>query len=188
MVYNFENSKQSILQKKDKSSIGSWDAPIAKLCDKLNKHPDYYTTSSCSGRIVLIIEKLEKGPGLFLFRSHEMVSLEELKKELQEACLKTKDIVYLKQEPCVLAVSCSSVENAQELVDLARRLGWKRAGITTTTKKNIVELFGTEKLELPIIDGGRLLVDEEYLKILVKEANIRLKRTWEKIKKLEKEF
>lgn len=44
----------------------------------------------------------------------------------------------------------------------------------------------TEKLELPLLNQGKILVNDAYLKLLVKEANKRLERTWEKIQKLDK--
>jgi tRNA wybutosine-synthesizing protein 3 len=188
MVYNFENSKKVVLEKVDKSSIGGWDKPILKLCNLVNENNDYYTTSSCSGRIALIIETLQKKPGLFLFRTHKKTTFNELKNELQKASVKCNEMIYFKQEPCVLTVSCRSVEKAQELVNLARLCAWKRSGLTTTTRKNIIELFGTEKIEMPIVNKGKILVDDDFLKLLVKESNFRMVRTWEKIKKLEKEL
>ncbi|MBR9706771.1 hypothetical protein GOV14_07070 [Candidatus Pacearchaeota archaeon] len=188
MVYNFENSKKTILEKSDKSSIGGWDAPIANLCNLINKTDNYYTTSSCSGRVVLIIETFEKRSGLFLYRSHDLVSFDELKKELEKVRSKTKDLIYFKQEPCVLAVACASVSDAQELVNKARMAGWKRSGITTTTKKNIVELFGTEKIEMPILNNGEILVSDDFLRLLIEQTNERIKRTWSKIDSFCKEL
>lgn len=38
---------------KDRSKKGSLDAPIVELVGLINGHPDYVTTSSCSGRIAL---------------------------------------------------------------------------------------------------------------------------------------
>jgi len=186
MVYNFDNSKKTVLGKLDKSNIGGWDKPIVNLCEKINKNKNYYTTSSCSGRIMLIIETLDKKSGLFLFRSHGKISFDELRKEIEKAKAESNKIIYFKQEPCVVAVACREVGDAQKLVNLARGCGWKRSGITTTSKKNIIELFSTEKLELPIIDKGKVLVDDAYLRLILREANNRLERTWEKIKKLEK--
>ena len=188
MVDKFLKSKKGRLGRGDKSSIGDWDKPITKLCDKINDSGDYYTLSSCSGRIVLIKETLDKKPGLFLFRTHKKTSFKELKKELVKASKKTKDLIYLKQEPCVLAVSCRNLDVEQKLLDKARASGWKKSGITTTSKKFVVELFSTERIDVPIVNNGRILVDDNYLKMLVKEANSKLIRTFEKIKRLEKEI
>jgi tRNA(Phe) wybutosine-synthesizing methylase Tyw3 len=40
----FESQKQNQLSKEDKSHIGSWDKKIERLCNKLNKKKNYYTT------------------------------------------------------------------------------------------------------------------------------------------------
>ena len=35
----------------DKSPKGYLDAPIVEMCEEINTHSDFYTTSSCSGRV-----------------------------------------------------------------------------------------------------------------------------------------
>lgn len=183
--FDFSNVKKTKLEKDDKSSKGNWDERIKELCDKINSDKDYLTTSSCSGRILLMIETLEKKPGLFLFVNHEKTSFDEIKKELIKISDKNKEMIYLKQEPCVLAVSCKTLEKAQKLVDNARKAGWKRSGITTSSKNNIIELFSTERIDVPVMKDGKILADDDSLKVIIDEANSKLERTWWKIKKLE---
>ena len=50
----FEKEKQDFLSKKDKSKKGSIDDGIIGLINLINSKSDYYTTSSCAGRIVLL--------------------------------------------------------------------------------------------------------------------------------------
>ena len=50
----FQQQKTKQLSKSDKSNIGKWDSKIKCLCNKINKKRDYYTTSSCAGRVVLL--------------------------------------------------------------------------------------------------------------------------------------
>ena len=183
---NFENSKRQQLAMKDNSSIGKWDEKIASLCEKINKKNDYYTTSSCAGRVVLIKQAEKKQPDLFLFRSHEKISLTILKKELEKAKTNKKDMVYFRQEQCILHVACSSLEKAQELLDKAKLVGWKNSGIMASSKRIVLEMRSTEHIELPIILKGKLLVSDDYLQVLVKEANKKLEKTWKKIENLEK--
>lgn len=57
---NFSKQKQESLTKIDNSKKGSIDVDIKELVDLINKNPDYYTTSSCSGRIVVLSKKSEK--------------------------------------------------------------------------------------------------------------------------------
>ena len=44
--------------------------------------------------------------------------------------------------------------------------------------------MSTENISLPIINNGKILVDEDYLKFLVVEANRKLELTWKKIERL----
>lgn len=188
MVFNFDNNKKNILNKKDKSNKESVDKPILKLCDKINKLDDYFTTSSCSGRIVLIIEDEQKRPGLFLFRTHEKVSFEELKKEIEKICEDNKlgkEMIMFKQEPCVLTLSCRNLESQKKLFDIARNNGWKKSGIVSTDRKFMIELMSTENISFPVIDKGKILVDDEFLRLVIRKANENLERSWEKIKRLE---
>ena len=179
----FLHQKQKQLEKLDKSHVGAWDKKIVSLCNKLNKNKEYYTTSSCAGRIILIKSSETKEPNLFVFRTHEKTDFRELKSALQKA--KKKREVVFQQEPCILHVACKDLESSQTLVDKAKFAGWKRSGIMATRKRFMVELMSTEHLELPIIKEKKILVDDDFLRILAEEANAKLERTWQKIRKLE---
>jgi tRNA wybutosine-synthesizing protein 3 len=182
-MITFERRKQDCLKKNDKSSIGEVDLPIRSLCEKINKLENYYTLSSCSGRVVLIKNTDKKGPGLFSFRTHEKTSFKEIKKELEKASEKKENLIF-KQESCILHVCCKTLESAEALLNKSRICGWKNSGIMTTAGRIVLELRSTEYLALPIMNFGEVLVDDGFLKILVKESNKRLKKTWEKIDKL----
>ena len=179
---SFQESKKKQLNKKDVSSIGEWDSKIKGLCDKINKKRNYYTTSSCAGRIVLIKALNKKAKDVFLFRSHKKISFKELKKALKE--IKYAGLVYFQQTTCILHIACFDLESAQGLVNKAKFAGWKHSGIMTTKKRFMVELHSTEKLEFPIMDGKRVLVDDNFLRLIVREANLKLERVWKKIGKL----
>ena len=185
MEDSFKQRKKDVLSKIDKSSKNSWDKRIAKLCKKINLFQDYYTTSSCSGRVVLMIDQDKKGKNLFVFVSHDKISFKQLKRELIEATKKNKKIKF-KLEPCILHIACKTLENAQILFEKGKLAGWKRLGIIGTRKGFTFELNSTEKLEFPIIDKKRILVDDEFLRIIIDEANRKLEKSWMKIKKLEK--
>jgi tRNA wybutosine-synthesizing protein 3 len=181
---DFLKQKQKQLNMKDISSIGKWDKKIKKLCDKINKKENYYTTSSCSGRIALIKADDNKKPGLFLLISHEKVMFSKLKKEVKK--IKEKCLINFKQEPCILAVACKTLEDAQSLVNKAKLVGWKYSGIMSSSGRFVCEMRSTEKIELPLINKGKFLVNDAYLKLLLKEANRKLERTWKKIDNLSK--
>lgn len=184
-MITFERRKADCLGKDDKSSIGGWDKPIQKLCDKINKTENYYTLSSCSGRHVLIKNVEKKTHDLFLFRTHDKTSFRELKKELTKA-LESKEGVIYKQEPVILHICCKTLEDSEKMLNRAREAGWKNSGIMSLQGRIVLELRSTEHLALPIIEKGKILVDDEFLRVLVREGNKRLVKTWEKIDKLEK--
>ncbi len=180
---NFNFQKQKQLSKADKSSIGRWDRKIEGLCNKINKKKNYYTTSSCAGRVVLLKYSEEKQENAFLFRTHEKISFKELKKALLDAGEKYKGIVEFQQTSCILHVSCLSLSDAQEIVDKAKQCGWKRSGIMGG-RRNMVELHSTESMSFPVMNNGKILVDDDFLKLIVETANNKLERVWKKIERL----
>ncbi|MBU0958055.1 MAG: hypothetical protein KKF56_04575 [Nanoarchaeota archaeon] len=227
---NFQNEKKQTLEKKDKSTIGEIDKKIVGLCDKINSLDDYYTTSSCAGRVKLVRETGKKEPDLFVWVSHEVISFDELKGELDrilneqspsenlvqydnslsqkqsptinppshpllgdcysstklinKSSVNSNKKIYFKQEPCILHVACKNFDSAMDLLKKAQLSGWKRSGLIDNGKF-VLELLSTEKMELPIIKDGKILVDDDYLKLIVDEANDRVGRVWGKIQRLE---
>jgi tRNA wybutosine-synthesizing protein 3 len=179
---NFLQRKKDILAKLDKSSKQSWDSKIIDLCNIINNSEKYYTTSSCAGRIVLMIDQDKKEQGLFLYVSHDKINFEDLKKELENI----KDgMIKFKMEPPILHIACKDLDCASKLLENAKHIGFKRSGINTISKNIILELNSTERLEFPIIKNGNLLVDNEFLKIITEKSNSLLEKGWEKIRKLE---
>ena len=143
---------------------------------------DYYTTSSCSGRIVLMLDKDKKTKDLFIRIYHDLISFEKLKENLNE--INKKGLIKFKQEPCILHLACRGLNDAQELLDKAKLCGWKKSGIIASKSRFVVELNSTEKLEFPIIKNSKILVDDGFLKIVVKKSNENLKKSWRKIERL----
>lgn len=181
---NFPQRKKDVLSKKDKSSKAGWDNKIKNLCKKINSFKNYYTTSSCSGRIVLMIDKRKKCPKLFKFVSHDLVKFKQLKNKLDNISKKNKSLIKFKQEPCILHVACETLKDAEELYKKAKLSGWKRSGIISSEKRFVVELNSTEKLEFPVINKNKIIVSDEFLKLIVKKSNENLKKSWGKIEKL----
>ncbi len=103
---------QQQLSKKDKSSIGKWDEKIVSLCNKINKFKEYYTTSSCSGRVVIMVDQDKKGPNLFVLESHKRISYEWILEGLKKSNF--KDLKF-KCEPPIIHIACKDIESANEL-------------------------------------------------------------------------
>ncbi|MFQ5531576.1 MAG: tRNA wybutosine-synthesizing 3 family protein [Candidatus Nanoarchaeia archaeon] len=207
----FKQRKQDTLNKLDKSSKGHWDKKISKLCDKINIMDNYYTTSSCSGRIVIMVDGDKKSKNLFIKIYHDLLKFEDFKKDLGKITknipqstpnhpplkVKTKNLkdnktvnksflIKFKQEPCILHVACKDFKGAQRLYNKAKLAGWKKSGIIASGKRFVVELNSTERIEFPIVGEGKLLIGDDFLKAIVKKTNENLKKSWKKIEKLEK--
>lgn len=184
MTFNFNNSKKLALNKKDKSNIRAIDEKIRELCKTLNTHRDYFTTSSCSGRIVVIKNEEKKQPDMFLLRSHDIITLRELKKSFRNDSVKNNESFIFKQEPTLIVVACKNKECQWKLFSFARNNGWKKSGILTLDKKYLVELMSTENISFPIVSDNELLVNDVFLSLVIKKANQNLQKGWEKIIKL----
>ncbi len=182
--YNFLQRKKDVLGKIDKSHAGKWDEEIVDLCEKINLSDSFYTTSSCSGRVLLMIDQDKKSSGLFLWISHKKVSLENFKRELQK--IKKKNLVKFKSEPPLLHIVCKTLEDAKNILEKAVKAGWKKSGIINLGKNIVLELHSTEKLEFPILKNGKSLVNEEFLKSVLEKSNQKLEKGWKKISDLEK--
>jgi len=181
----FEQDKKRILEKigkadkPDKSFKGSIDKQILPLINLINSKKNYYTTSSCAGRIIFVRTIKKKEPNAFLFMTHEKTSFDEIKNALKK--IKNKE-VWFKQEPCILHVCCKTIKDAQDLVNKAKLSGWKKSAIIVSSRRVVCELLSTEVISLPLVKN-KLLVDDNYIKILVKEANFNLEKVGKKIEK-----
>jgi tRNA wybutosine-synthesizing protein 3 len=183
----FIQRKKAVLSKTDKSFKQNWDKKILSLCNKINSSNNYYTTSSCSGRALLMIYQEKKQDDLFCKMHHNLISSTILEKDLKEVCKKDKNKkIKFKLDPPILHVACRDMKSAKILYEKAKIAGWKRIGLIAWEKRIILEIICTGKLEFPIIENGKLLVNKNFLKIIAKQSNFKMKNSWKKIKKLEK--
>ena len=79
--------------------------------------------------------------------------------------------------------SCRTIDAASSLINLASPIGFKRSGIITLNRRIIVEITSPEKVDAIIGVDGRIVVDDDYLKLLIKTANSKLELNLKKIKK-----
>ena len=175
---DFALAKRQVLARVDKSSKGSVDKAIVQTLDALNVLPQYYTTSSCAGRIMLIAPhiSLQKNQSHVLFCSHEQVTVPDVTKALED--YKGKRTVWLRCEAFILHVASRSLKDANSLLMITHNLGLKRSGITSL-RRNIVEILSTEKLDAPVMSNKKLLLRDfsNYVQI----ANGLLARTHDRL-------
>lgn len=189
---DFNTRKQQVLsillsQEPDRSRKGGVDAPIADLIDSINKHPAYYTTSSCSGRISILQElaapqnneggdnkqkqKLKKKAGDWIFVSHEPADPDHVANMLVAHSFNNGGLVVFRFEPFILALDCSDISAAQSLVASAISCGFRESGITSIGKRIMVALRCSIRMEVPVADKGQMLVSRDYIRYLVNLAN-----------------
>ncbi len=187
----FNQSKKTHLEKlyiPDKSKKSSVDKYIVNLIDKINKLDDYFTTSSCSGRIMIIKPAKLKKDVEWLFSSHDKVDVNSLISEIHSIAKENSETLWLKLEGFILHVACRDVGSAQRMLNIAKSAGLKRSGIISFGSKAIVEIISSELVETPISKDKKLLVSDDYLEFVLNECNSKLEKVHLRIDRLEKEI
>jgi tRNA wybutosine-synthesizing protein 3 len=190
----FKQRKDEVLAKlyhPDKSKKGDVDDLMIPLIDKINNHPHYYTTSSCSGRIMLMSESKtkNKADATWHFVSHEQISFEQLESQINDLVEKNfEEMVWLKLEGMILHVCAKDVESAKEFLIYAQNNGYKHASLLAATKRFIIQIVAVERFELPLIEDGKLLVSKVYLKLISNLANKKLEATHADLSRLTSNF
>lgn len=175
----FDKQKKDILNKLDKSKKGEIDQPIKPILDIINSHNDFFTTSSCSGRIIVleIPEEGKKNQAKWLYVSHEKTDLEKIQQSLKDI----SNDVWLNQEPAIFHIVCRNIESSKKILDTARNAGLKRSGLTTLGDKLLCQIASTDVLATIIAKNGQIVVSEEYLALLIQEANKKMQKNQERL-------
>lgn len=187
---SFDTDKKRYLDKlgaPDNSKKGGVDEAIWPLLNTINAREEYYTTSSCAGRISLIIEPEsgKKHDTNWHYVTHDEAKWKDVQKKLQDL---PEETVWFKLEAAILHVVARDEQSANELLIIARECGFKHSGLLGTNKRYILELFDDERIDVPIAVGGRLIVEEKFVQFLVEKANKKLKKARQHMEKLRKKF
>ncbi len=179
-----ERSLQALRGGPDKSRKGVVDEEVRSLLAAINSREEFFTTSSCAGRITLFVEPASgrKCEGSWLFVSHQPIASRDVLAALARL---PRETVWFKAEGAILHVCCRSLEEADAFLKACKEAGWKHSGVTGTSPKIMVEAMTSERIEVPIASNGSLFVPEGFLRYLVREANRKLSRTREKMDRLE---
>uniref|UniRef100_V9L6I7 tRNA wybutosine-synthesizing protein 3 homolog n=1 Tax=Callorhinchus milii TaxID=7868 RepID=V9L6I7_CALMI len=177
--------KRQRLSGADLSRKGAVDQEISHVVGFVNGSEQFFTTSSCSGRTLLIdsgpnVTKVQKQACSWLFVTHQKCRKEDVVTGLQKTC---NDAVF-KFEPFVLHVQCRQLEDAQLLHSVAINAGFRNSGITVGKKgKIMMAVRSTHCLEVPLCHKGRLLVNDEYIDYLVQVANQKMEENQRRIER-----
>ena len=175
---NFENEKKQCLAKVDRSKKGKIDDNIKKLVDLINSNKNYYTTSSCSGRIMVLTQD-RKDRVKWLYTTHKEADSDEIWQALKEL---PQNQVLFKLEAPILHICAKNIEAAEKLLDIANKAGFRRSGIISM-KRRVIEIIAPESIAAPIAEKI-ILIDKPYLDYLVASANDLLKKSRKRMDKL----
>ncbi|RLI93087.1 MAG: hypothetical protein DRO95_00590 [Candidatus Altiarchaeales archaeon] len=185
MNSRFRNQKNHTLKKLrdaiDKSEV---DSDILGLIQYINSLENFYTTSSCAGRISLIRDPGKKIENAWLGKWHSTVKFQDIARNLRN--LPENELVWFKYEPAILHIVSRTLDGAEKIMKIARNSGFKRAGIhSLRDERYVIEICGTDRIDAPIADNGRILVDDDYLHYLVNLANKKYRKGRNTLKRLE---
>jgi len=131
---------------------GRVDGDIQPLLTKLNQLEWAYTTSSCSGRILVAetpsIAAYTKGKGFKqLAKWHHAVNPSDVEK----AAALARGVPWLMVRGAIIHVAVDSARRARELLGIARAAGFKHSGVLTVRRDGIiVEINSDDRLDAPI--------------------------------------
>jgi tRNA wybutosine-synthesizing protein 3 len=194
---DFLQAKQTILNNLakgiDKSKKGSIDTRVKPIIELLNKHENYVTTSSCSGRIMLISTKslkYKKKECIWLFSTHNLIlniqQISQIKTIISEQSNSTNTL-FLKVEPAIFHVLCKDISSAINLLNICKKVGFKHSGIFSITKhKIILEIERKESFNFPILNNAKILINTCELPEIIEICNSKLNSNFEHLSSLEK--
>jgi tRNA wybutosine-synthesizing protein 3 len=182
---SFELDKKNCLNKVDKSKKGHIDKKISKLVELINNKEEYFTTSSCSGRIMIYTRSNIKNKSKWIFVSHNKIKFDEINfKEIKK--LKLNEI-WFKQESFILHLRAKDLQSAEKLLKNAREIGLKKSGLKTISKNINIEIFYHLNFDIPIKVNNQF-IDENFFKEIIIIANKNLNLNLKKIKEFEDLF
>lgn len=182
---NFIGNKIQTLQKLDKAKKdGMVDEDIIPVVNIINQIDNFYTSSSCYGRIVFleIPEIGDKKNAKWLGKWHREIELKEFLSARKKA---NKGYLWLLAQSPIIHVIASDFESADNLIKIAVSCGFKHSSFKSFKKNIVIEIISTERLDTPIGKDGKFFCNNNFLELLINISNDIIKRSSEKLKNFE---
>jgi tRNA wybutosine-synthesizing protein 3 len=179
----FERAKREAIKKFLKAcDENKVDREILPLLNKINERKEYYTSSSCAGRILLLeIPHIgDKKNAKFLGKWHRKIEVRELEPFISKA---KKGVIWLLAQSPIIHIATNSYESADRMVKIANSCGFKNSSIKSIGKKIVVEVCSTERLDVPIGKDGFIFCNQNHLKLLVEISNEVIEKSKRKIER-----
>jgi len=166
------------------------DKGVLNVLSLINQLDDYYTSSSCAGRVLLLeLPSIgDKKNAVFLGKWHRKIEPGEILNSSEKA---SKGFLWLLAQSPIIHIGARTADAADKMLKLAMSAGFKHSGLKSFDKKIVVEVVSTERLDAPVGKDGKLFCDNEYLNLLVEICNeiidksaLKLSRFENKLKKL----
>ena len=167
----FIDGKKIALSKFEKAKVEYLiDKDIVPTLDLINNYEDYYTSSSCFGRIlVLEIPKIgDKKKAKFLGKWHKKISTEDI---LATSNIAKKGQIWLLAQPPIIHLIAKNTKAADKIIKIAISSSFKNSAFKSISKKIVVEIVSTERLDFPIGENGKIFCNMNQLNLLKNISN-----------------
>ena len=186
----FNQYKANAMKKlEDAKSEGLVDEGVISVLNSFNSHPDLFTTSSCAGRLQLIVlPDIGRKDSVELRKTwHRSVKFEEVKEALDNLDIPSNSIVILQGQSPIFHVSCRTMELAQKFRGIVHSQGWKYSSLITGNEdKWVVEILSASRIDnLLYRDGVIDPPDDDRLKFIIEESNKILVKAQSRLEALE---
>jgi tRNA wybutosine-synthesizing protein 3 len=165
------------------------DEGVISVLNAFNSHPDIFTTSSCAGRLQLIVlPDIGRKDSVELRKTwHRPVEFEEVKEALDNLDIPPNSIVILQGQSPIFHVSCRTMELAQKFRGIVHSKGWKYSSLITGNEdKWVVEILSASRIDnLLFRDGVIDPPDDDRLKFIIEESNKILVKAQSRLEALE---
>jgi len=184
----FEEEKRRLWERLwEDLEIGYLDEDILPILIEFFARPKAYTSSSCSGRIVVIDADYpwEKDETMIIFKKHTPITADEIRKVMYTPHQST---LWLSLQGPIYHVYVKDLDEAREVLEIARRAGFKHSGILVLGNPILVELRTGIRIVTPLKDRKSTFINEKDLPRLVELYNRALKEAKQKNRRLLEEL
>tara|TARA_B100000965_G_scaffold391721_1_gene400129 strand:- start:103 stop:690 length:588 start_codon:yes stop_codon:yes gene_type:complete len=186
----FSQYKSNAMKKLEYAlSEGLVDEGVIPVINSFNSHPDIFTTSSCAGRIQLIIlPDIGRKDSVQRRKTwHRQVTAEEVDEAISEFDIPDNSIVILQAQSPIFHLSCRTMELAIKLRGIVHGQGWKYSSlITGNDEKWNVEILSANRIDNLLFRKGVINPpDADRLNFIIEESNKILVKAQARLEALE---
>lgn len=166
------------------------DEPIIPDLLEIAEMPNYYTSSSCSGRSILLglTEDENKLDSKFLFKKHGIIKdFEKVWKIVNET--EQFPNIWLKSDAFIFHFGANGLDCSRKVLEVSRKAGIRRAGIMLAEDgKFMLEVIGSQSMNVPVKLNGKVLIEKDLFFIYLETANKKMEKNYEHLRRFLAEF